>query len=68
MVGRILADHGLTEPPSFVTRHLYRTLYTGVLTFWSTDASPNQEDSLAVLDRSLKAFIASLPAPGSLDH
>jgi AcrR family transcriptional regulator len=62
MLVRILADHGIAGPPSFMTMHLYWTLYAGVLTFWSSDNSPNQEDSLAVLDHSLKAFVATLPA------
>jgi AcrR family transcriptional regulator len=62
MVSRIFSEHGISEPPSFVTIHLYWTLYTGVLTFWSSDPSPSQEDSLAVLDHSLKAFLGSLTA------
>jgi AcrR family transcriptional regulator len=62
VAGRILADHGITAPPSFVTMHLYWTLYIGVLAFWSSDTSPKQEDTLAVLDHSLKVFASSLPA------
>jgi AcrR family transcriptional regulator len=50
------------EPPSFVARHLYWTLYAGVLAFWTKDSSRNQEDTLAVLDCSLKAFVGSLPS------
>ena len=50
-----------------MTMHLYWTLYLGVLTFWSSDNSPNQEDSLAVLDHSLKAFVATLPAAKSAE-
>ena len=46
--------------PSFVSMHLYWTLFLGVLAFWSSDDSPHQEDSLAVLDQSLQLFAASL--------
>jgi AcrR family transcriptional regulator len=63
VAGRILADHGETAPLSLVTMHLYWALYIGVLAFWSSDTSPKQEDTLAVLDHSLKVFVGSLPAP-----
>jgi hypothetical protein len=33
-----------------------------VLSFWGHDPSPNQEDTLAVLDRSLSAFVSILPS------
>jgi hypothetical protein len=32
----------------------------GVLAYWATDVSPKQEDTMALLDRSLKLFVASL--------
>jgi hypothetical protein len=62
-VGQILHSHGLTESPSVVTMHLYWTLFTGVLAFWSRDTSRHQEETLAVLDQALKMFVPSLPAP-----
>src|SRR5262249_53763475 len=62
VVGEILARHGQTEP-SFVTLHLYWTLFTGVLAFWLDDASPHQEDTLAVLDQALKIFAPPRPGP-----
>lgn len=52
----LLVEHAVDEP-SAVLLHLYWTLYTGVLAFWTNDASPNQEDTLAVLDQSLKMFV-----------
>jgi AcrR family transcriptional regulator len=61
-VERLLASRGRGGPPSFVTLHLYWALYAGVLAFWACDPSPNQEDTLAVLDHSLRAFVGSLPA------
>ena len=45
---------------SFLALHMYWTLYTGVLIFWSSDKSPKQEDTLALLDQSLSMFVAWL--------
>jgi hypothetical protein len=45
-----------------VTVQLYWTLYLGVLAYWAADESPGQEDSLTLLDQSLKLFVASLGA------
>ena len=59
-VERLVAERDALGPPSFVSMHLYWTLYLGVLSFWSHDDSPKCEDSLAVLDRSMKLFTASL--------
>lgn len=59
-VATLLEAHGLAEATSFVSIHLYWTLYLGVLAFWSRDESPNQEDTLVVLDQSLKLFTASV--------
>ncbi len=53
--------------PSFVSMHLYWTLFLGVLAFWSSDDSPQQQDSLAVLDQSLKLFATSLQGDGATD-
>ena len=63
-VGDVLREHGLAEAQGFVSIHLYWTLYLGVLAFWSKDESPHQEDTLVVLDRSLRLFVASI-ADGS---
>jgi AcrR family transcriptional regulator len=59
-VARIIANHGIEQPLSAVTLQLYWTLYLGVFAYWAADASPNQEDTLALLDQSLSLFIASL--------
>jgi AcrR family transcriptional regulator len=48
------------RPPGAVTMHLYWTLYLGVLAFWAADESPNQEETLVVLDRSLRLFAGLL--------
>jgi AcrR family transcriptional regulator len=63
MVGRLVAARAPAEPLSLVALNLYWTLYTGVLAFWAGDASPKQEDTLAVLDHYLRAFVSSLPQP-----
>jgi AcrR family transcriptional regulator len=62
-VGRIVAERVPGGSLSPVAWSLYWTLYTGVLAFWACDASPHQEDTLAVLDHYLKAFAASLSTP-----
>jgi AcrR family transcriptional regulator len=59
-VERLIASHGVMEPLSVLTIQLYWTLYLGVLAYWATDVSPKQEDTMALLDRSLKLFVASL--------
>ena len=59
-VATLLEAHGLAEATGFVSIHLYWTLYLGVLAFWSRDESPNQEDTLVVLDQSLRLFTASV--------
>jgi AcrR family transcriptional regulator len=60
IVSRIAARHGQQQSLSTVALHLYWTLYTGVLSFWAQDASPRQEDSLALLDQSLAMFVGWL--------
>jgi AcrR family transcriptional regulator len=61
-VAELLARHRQPEP-SFVTMHLYWTLFAGVLAFWLDDPSPHQEDTLAVLDQALKMFVGALSGP-----
>ena len=58
-VADIVRRQGMSEP-SPVALQLYWTLYTGVLTFWTNDKSPKQEDTLALLDQSLAMFAAWL--------
>jgi AcrR family transcriptional regulator len=62
-VGRLIAARAPGVMLSPVALSLYWTLYTGVLAFWACDASPHQEDTLAVLDHYLRAFVGSLPDP-----
>jgi hypothetical protein len=39
---------------------LYWTLYTGLLTFWASDSSRKQEETLALLDQSIAMFVGWL--------
>jgi AcrR family transcriptional regulator len=59
-VATMVSDHDQTNQLSFVAAHLYWTLYLGVLAFWAQDESENQEDTLVLLDQSLRLFVASL--------
>lgn len=58
-VATLLSRHGIKEI-STITLHLYWTLFLGVLAYWSRDESPKQEDTLALMDQSLRLFVASL--------
>jgi AcrR family transcriptional regulator len=64
-VRELIAARGLptTPVPGVMTMHLYWTLYLGVVAFWAGDESPNQEDTLVMLDQSTRLFVASL-SPG----
>ncbi len=57
VVIEILRRHEKKEPLSAVGLHLFWTLYTGVLAFWANDRSPHQEDTLALLDQSMRMFV-----------
>jgi AcrR family transcriptional regulator len=59
-VASLLVTHHVTDQPSFVAIHLYWALYLGVLAFWSQDSSPDQEDTLVLLDQSMRLFVTSL--------
>ncbi len=58
-VARLSRKRGAPEL-SPVALQLYWTLYTGVLMFWAQDRSPRQEDTLALLDKSLAMFVGWL--------
>ncbi len=61
-VGELIGKRSVSETvaPSAMTMHLYWTLYLGVLSFWATDESPGREDTLVVLDESMRLFVGSL--------
>jgi AcrR family transcriptional regulator len=58
-VGRLVAARPGEKSLTPVELNLYWTLYTGVLAFWASDTSPKQEETLAVLDHYLRAFVGS---------
>ena len=59
-VQAIITSHGFVTPRSTFAVQLYWTLYLGVFAFWAADESPGQEDTLALLDQSLKLFVSTL--------
>jgi AcrR family transcriptional regulator len=67
-VQKILAGHGVPQPLPAVLLQLYWTLHIGAFAFWANDTSPHQEDTLALLDRSLKLFAASLTGAQGVQH
>lgn len=60
---QLIAEHRGETAAGSVALHILGSLYLGLLSFWSADASPKQEETLAVLDRSLGMFVASLEDP-----
>ncbi|MGB7156660.1 MAG: TetR/AcrR family transcriptional regulator [Tepidisphaeraceae bacterium] len=65
-VATLAAHHGYGELPPTALQ-LYWTLYTGVLVFWANDASPKQEDTLALIDDSLSMFVGWLGQETQVD-
>lgn len=61
-VGQILSRHNSEAGGSAMALQLYWTLYTGVLAYWAKDASPKQENTLALLDESMSMFADWLEA------
>jgi AcrR family transcriptional regulator len=61
-VERVLAAE-LGDDPGPLAMRLYWTLYTGVLTAWTADDSPHQEQTLALLDQSIRMYVSWLRAP-----
>lgn len=56
--GEFATARGYSEPPTAMECQLYWTLYIGVLSFWASDSSTSQEDTLALLDQSLQMFVS----------
>jgi AcrR family transcriptional regulator len=68
MVEQIVAAHGGTTPLAAVLLQLYWTLYLGVFAAWASDGSPNQEDTLPLLDQALKLIVPALLQRGNHDQ
>jgi AcrR family transcriptional regulator len=67
-VQKITVGHGVPQALPTVLLQLYWTLHIGAFAFWANDSSPHQEDTLALLDRSLKLFAASLSGSQGVEH
>jgi AcrR family transcriptional regulator len=65
VIDRLAARHGVGESFTARAMQIYWTLFVGVLLFWAHDASPKQEDTLALLDESLAMFCGWLQASAS---
>jgi AcrR family transcriptional regulator len=55
-VADLMTRHGFRDAMTSVACQLYWSLYIGVLAFWTQDTSPHQEDTLALLDESMRMF------------
>ncbi|MCP4897678.1 MAG: TetR/AcrR family transcriptional regulator [bacterium] len=67
-VAEMIINRRGPDAATSVTLHLYWSLYLGVLAFWSRDESPNQEDTLAMLDQATRLFAASLTTSARDEH
>jgi len=59
-VRAILQRHRGKDAAGPLPLHLYWTLWLGVLGWWAADTSEHQQETLAVLDHSLRMLVASL--------
>jgi AcrR family transcriptional regulator len=66
-VAQLGQKHGLKELPTMALQ-IYWSLYAGLLLFWANDASPRQEDTLALLDYSVEMFVNWLTDSSSKPH
>ena len=70
-VQEIIGRHGFNATPDYVAVNIYWSLYLGVLAFWTSDDSPNQEATQALIDYSMRIFvhvISSSAAKSGEDH
>jgi AcrR family transcriptional regulator len=56
MVSDILATHDYELVPDSITVTMYWSLYLGILAHWSRDTSDHQQETLALLDYSMRVF------------
>lgn len=55
-----LSRHGRGDTATAAVLHLFWSLYLGVLSFWSSDQSPKQEDTWALLDQTVRMFVGGV--------
>ena len=69
-VDQLLAQHGYMHVPKFVFVNMYWSLFTGMLSFWSRDASERQQETLALVDYATRLFVQTMagtaPKKGAL--
>lgn len=63
-VGSLLARHDARAEEGVLDQHLFWTLYLGTLAFWARDDTEHQQATLALLDRSMGLYCASLERDG----
>ncbi|ACM20374.1 helix-turn-helix transcriptional regulator, TetR family [Geotalea daltonii FRC-32] len=64
-VQAIIERHGFTEAPDEVTITIYWSLFLGILAFWTSDESVNQEATQALIDYSIRTFVHVISGSGS---
>ncbi len=60
IVKEIISKHGYSKLPDFILLNLYWSLYLGIIAFWSNDRSYNYEETLSLIDYSLKIFVNTI--------
>lgn len=56
-VRQIMERHGFSATPERVATTIYWSLYLGILAFWTSDESPQQEATQGVIDYSIRTFV-----------
>ncbi len=56
-VQEVLGRHGFTDAPDFVAMTIYWSLYLGILAFWASDESPDQQSTQALIDYAIRTFV-----------
>ena len=64
-VQEIIGRHGFTEAPDYVALTMYWSLYLGILAFWTSDTSTNQEETQSLIDYSIRMFVQVIAGAGS---
>ena len=59
-ISDILANHDYELVDGSITITMYWSLYLGILAHWSRDTSGHQQETLALLDYSMKVFAMSI--------
>ena len=60
VVQEILSQYGFNSAPDYVAMTIYWSLYLGILAFWASDESPQQEATWALVDYSIQMFVQTI--------